>query len=479
MPTTESYIPPDGALASRNPDAHVHFSNIRMVPGVEYFFYIGELKNYGLNYFLREALSRYYGHPFDFISIVPDVFEQYDYDNIAVINPWAADIRKSRSCNFSCRVPPRRFMSHVSANPGVRELVDRLLASQGRLFIYMYESIPEMTLDAIDGVTVLGPDSRIASRMNSKIYQFSHLKDVVPLVDFRICPTMDKLLHVTRGLWSGWTDGIVVSCEYSAAGICSMVAHDEAQIQKRFTPSDAPFLVSRYMPHTHDPTVLAVVAGPSDCYIAGVADQRIENGTRFTGSTFPSRLSGSLQRKLRRHTRDVGLWLAGQGYRGIYGCDFIVTAEERIFFLEVNARKQGTTMEFCCTLQHNLPPESPSLPELEFHAVMHGRFPQNTVEATDNPARIHWGTYNYKMDRETATRGYLPRGGSEREAFRKVADNSIDKDFLILEHIGNGFVVAEGSFLGRIVALGHDHESVAQGLQAGRRTLDLTISRIS
>ena len=56
-----------------------------------------------------------------------------------------------------------------------------------------------------------------------------------------------------------------------------------------------------------------------------------------------------------------------------------------------------------------------------------------------------------------------------------MANNKLRKDFLILEHIGNDFVVAQGCFLGRIVALGHDHDSVQQGLGLGQKTIELTI----
>ena len=36
----------------------VYFSNVTLQDNVNYFLYIGELKNYGLNIFLKEALSR-------------------------------------------------------------------------------------------------------------------------------------------------------------------------------------------------------------------------------------------------------------------------------------------------------------------------------------------------------------------------------------------------------------------------------------
>lgn len=454
----------------------IYFSNYQLQDNVHYFLYIGELKNYGLNIFLKESLARIENRQFDFISIVPDIFEQYDYENLIVVNPEAEDYTCRYGRSVSCRIPANIFMSSVSENQQVRELVQKLLSRQRNLYIYMYESMPEMTLDAIPGVSILGPDSNIASRLNSKVYQYQHLKKLVPVVDFAICSDLNDLIKTTDKLWPQWKDGIFVSLEYSAAGANSIIARSSRDIIERFHEENETYLISRNIPHNYDPTVLAVVANEKDIYIAGVADQRIERGTRFTGSTFPTRLSGETVGALNTITRIVGKWLVKEGYRGIYGCDFLVDHQEKVFFLEVNARKQGTTMEFCCTLEQNLPWGSPLLPELEYYAVTQGRFPDNTVEMKDNVKNIYWGTYNYKIDNMVFTEGYIPQHSREREAFKKVADNRLQKDFLILEHIGNDFIVAQGSFLGRIVALGHDQSGVQQGLKLGKKTIELTVN---
>ncbi len=235
-----------------------------------------------------------------------------------------------------------------------------------------------------------------------------------------------------------------------------------------------PYLVTRYVPHISDPTVLAVVASEDEVYIAGVADQRIEGSNRFTGSVFPSSLPGDQLHQLKEYTRKVGCWLAGRGYRGIFGCDYIVTEDGDIFFLEINARKQGTTLEFCCMLEQMLPKGSPMLPELEYYAVTEGRFPENRVEMPESAVPLHWGTYNYKLHATVKTNGYIPQQSQEREAFEKVASGNLKKDYLILEHTGSDFVIAEGAFIARIVALGQDRESVDQGINQGRKTIELT-----
>jgi hypothetical protein len=354
------------------------------------------------------------------------------------------------------------------------ELVRELRNRQDHVHIYMYESFPEMTLDKIPDVSILGPGSDVAHKMNSKINQYTQLSGLLPMPEYRVCNSLTHLVETTEKLWNKWSDGIFVTEEYSAAGAKSIVAKGTDDIHSKFKSENLQYLISRYMPHEDDPTVLAVVANEKDVYVAGVADQRIEQGNRFTGSTYPSKLPPDIVAKLWDFTRTAGRWLGSNGYRGIFGCDYIVNNQKEIHFLEINARKQGTTMEFCCTLEQSLPKGSPMLPELEYWAVTRNRFPDNTVELTSKPKKIHWGTYNYKMQKMVHTNGYVPQSSYERETFKKVANGFLNKDYIILEHIGSDFVVAQGTFIGRIVSLGLDFDAVTEGLNQGLEKLQMS-----
>ncbi len=454
----------------------IHFSNFQIDEGTDYFLYIGELKNYGLNHFLKEALTRYYNRKFEFIAIVPDVLEQYNYDNLIVINPL---VESGDECieKMSCRINANDFMAAVSQSPKIRSLIQQILRRQPNLYLYMYESLSEMTLDEIPGVSILGPDKQIAQKTNNKTFQLTQLAEIVPTVEFKLCHGYNELIQTTDSLWEIWVDGIFVTKEYSAAGINSLVAGNKQEIEDKFAEQDVTYIISRFLPHTLDPTVLAVVANEEDIFIAGVADQRIENGNRFTGSTYPTIASPEQVKQLKAYTRTVGAWLARQGYKGIFGCDYIITHSGEIRFLEINARKQGTTLEFCCTLEQEIPATAPNLPELEFFAVVEGVFPANAREIAADSKRLHWGTFNYKIHEQVRTQNYIPQGIGERESFKKVADGKLNKDYLILEHIGTSFIIAKGAFIGRIVALGHDTEAVTQGIIQGCKTIELTFTK--
>jgi hypothetical protein len=446
----------------------VMFRDIELDPESLYFLYVGEIKSDCLNQFVAETLSRAYGRKVEWVSIIPDVMDCYPHRNILVINPEAKEILKNTGEKVRCRIPSRRFASSVSSSPAVLELVHSLLARQGELFVHVFESVPELDLARIEGVHVLGPDGEVASAWNNKLHQLLHLRDAAPLIDYRICQDYESLLGTADGLWDEWPDGLFVSQPYSAAGMNSFIARSREDIVRRLEGQNVTTFVSRYIPHQHDPTVLGVVANERDVFIACVADQEIENGNAFRGSTFPSVLPPATKEKLREWTRSVGRVLGASGYRGIFGCDFIVDLEERIWFVEVNARKQGTTMEMCCTMESLLPDGAPTLLDLEYHAVTESRFPEGMQELKDAIDDFCWRTYNVKIDRDLVTGPYVPQDSDERDLFLRIRARETTHGMIVVEHVGHHCRVQPGCFLGRVIAVARRRDDLAPDIDLGK-----------
>lgn len=285
------------------------------------------------------------------------------------------------------------------------------------------------------------------------------------------------MLEAARELWGEWPDGIFVSQPYSAAGVNSFVAMNQGEIEAKAGHLRGKFFISRYIPHVSDPTVLGIVANATDVFIAATADQEIQDGNKFRGSTFPSALPHETQHQLREITRRIGQVMGRGGYRGIFGCDYIVDAQGRIFFVEVNARKQGTTMEMCCTLENALPAETPGLLELECHAVMFDRFPDNTAELKDALNGICWRTYNFKLEHEAETDHIVPVDEDERTLFRQVAREGQEHGFIVVEHVGGKQAVMPGTFLGRVVAVARDRCFLDADIRLGLEQLTDSIRK--
>ncbi|MGA1845614.1 ATP-grasp domain-containing protein [Deferribacter abyssi] len=456
---------------------HVLFTNFEYDTSKYYFLYLGELKTYGINLFFKEALQKLFpDKEIDFFAIVPDVFEQYDYDNIIVINPIVENyIKKSHNKRkISSRITSREFYTAVSHNEYVHTLINKIIENQKELYVYMFESSPYLTLIERENVHLIGPDPFLVEKFNNKIFQYTLLKDLIPVVEHKICNTFTQLIEESENLREKWDEGIFVTLEYSAGGANSVVSYTKRDLFNKYKGFDTNYLMSKYIPHKYDPTVLGVVGNENDIYIAGVADQRIVDGTRFTGSTYPSVLPKDIIDKLYEYTKTIGKILGKYGYRGIFGCDYIVDDNQNIYFVEINARKQGTTLEFCCTLENCLPKNAPNLPELELHAVLYNKFPENTIEKRDCND-IHWGTYNFKVPSNTVTDGYIPQFKDEREVFRKVAQGKLKKDYVVLEHIGNDFIITSGTFLARIVSVAQNRNDMVEGIDFGKKLVENTI----
>lgn len=221
----------------------VLFSNFSYNPEAYYFLYVGDLKNYSLNHFVKECFERRLNkRDVRFIAIVPDVCIQYNYTNLIVINPVATgDMITNHDCKMSgtsprmsCRLKSSTFMAAVSESNKVRKLIDMILENQNQLYVNLYESMVEMTLDSIDRVSILGPDKHVAQKYNDKVFQYHLLKDCVPLIDGYCCEGRDHLLRTTAGLWDAWQDGIFVSAAYSAGGANSAITYSQEDVEKNF-----------------------------------------------------------------------------------------------------------------------------------------------------------------------------------------------------------------------------------------------------
>ena len=460
------------------------YTNFYYNPECYYFLYVGDLKNYSMNLFIKETLSREIpGRQVNFIAIVPDVCTQYNYANIMVINPVASADMIENHCfqgsgrpRVSCRIDGEHFMKVVTESATIHSLIDQILANQNHLYINLYESVVSMGLDEIDRVSILGPDKHIAKHFNNKVNQYRELGDVVPLIEGEVVSGRTQLLERTTALRKEWADGVFVSAAFSAAGANSAVTMSQEEVEKKFLIEDGDYLITKYIPHELDPTVLGVVINEEEVYIAGIADQQIEDGNKFVGSIFPSVVSSEQADKLKEYTRAVGRKMGKAGYRGIFGCDYMIDMDGEINFLEINARKQGTTLEFCFTLEQTLPEGAPMLPELEYFAVTENRLAPKAVEMKDNIRQIHWGTYNYKVAEEKVTTGYIPQSSYERDAFKKVAKKELIKDFVLLEHLGTNLRVIPGTFLARVVSVARSHDDVKEGVCQGVGFIQQTVT---
>ncbi|MDF1524860.1 MAG: ATP-grasp domain-containing protein [bacterium] len=436
-----------------------------------WFLYVGEIKAAGLSRFLVDPLSRRYGKPAECIHIVPDVLAYYPEDIFLVVGPGSDNAGPDTPGRTNSRMAPSQFAATVSADEVVKAMVDQILDIQGELILNVFESSPGLTLAADDRIKVIGPDPQIAVSMNNKLRQYEmavHLN--LPVPEGSACSGLSEALKYAEGIFSRGRKAFV-SAAYSAGGSNSLVASTGEEIASRFKGVSDSLLVTEYIEHRYDPTVLGVVAGEGDVYLASVADQNIQ-GTRFMGSTFPTILEEDKVLKLKEITSIVGSYMGSQGYRGVFGCDYIVDEKGEIYFIEVNARKQGTTMETTLAMIHHLPGR-PTLPELEMMAVLEGHLPDGLEEMNSTNGSLCWGTYNYKTVDDCMVRKYVPLSMDEEDLFKEAMAGR--GGHIVLDHVGPHTHITAGGFVARVVAAGPTPDDVRKGIKAGAQRVHTSI----
>ena len=436
-----------------------------------WFLYVGEIKAAGLNRFLVEPLSRRYGKPAECIHIVPDVLAFYPDDIFLVVGPGSDQAGPDSPGRKNSRISAPQFASMVSGDEVVKALVQQILDMQGELILNVFEAFSELSLADDDRVKIIGPDPQVALSMNNKLHQYEMAASLgIPIPKGSVCTDFSEAISYASGIFSRDCRAFV-SGAYSAGGSNSIVVSTSKEITTRFEETSGGLLVTEFIEHRHDPTVLGIIAGENDVYIASVADQNI-NGTRFMGSTFPTVLGEETVSKLKEITRIVGNHMGSQGYRGVFGCDYIMDEQGEVYFIEVNARKQGTTMETTLAMIHNLPGK-PTFPELEMMAVLEGRLPDGLEEMDSTKGPLCWGTYNYKAVDDSMVKNYVPLSMDEESLFAEAMAGR--GGHIVLDHVGPQTHITAGGFIARVVAAGPTPDDVRKGLKAGARQVHTSI----
>jgi hypothetical protein len=213
-----------------------------------------------------------------------------------------------------------------------------------------------------------------------------------------------------------------------------------------------------------------VTAGEDEVCIAAVADRQREHGV-LCGASYPSVLPEHTGTEIREHARMVGRVLGGSGYRGVFGCDFIVDRDGATHFVEINARKHGAALEMCCTLESALPAGAPTLADLELSAVFENRLPDNAVELTRALEGLFWKTRNVRAPRDVVAEDGPARSQDVRGLFRRVLSRGAGHGMIIMEHPARACLIGRGSLLGRVVAVAGDPAYLAEDIELGQRLL--------
>jgi len=88
------------------------------------------------------------------------------------------------------------------------------------------------------------------------------------------------------------------------------------------------------------PNASAIVTDDGSVHTLVITDQ-ILRGNRYLGNSYPSRAGDAHRAKITRVMDKIGKFLSTNSYRGLFGCDFLISAEGKMVVVDLNPRRQG------------------------------------------------------------------------------------------------------------------------------------------
>jgi len=448
---------------------NIVYKNLNLNCNSAYLIYIGKIKTWGLNKFLIKPLVDFYKRNVEIIAIMPDFHKYYPMDNVIILNDRSKELSSNNRHVHKYPIKESNFCKLVSNSRFIQELFSNILKNQKIIYVNMYQNEEEFTLDNNKDIFIIGPKKELVKKYNSKTNQYKLAKNHgLPVLDSEIAKNIDELSYIFREKKRYWKEGAYVAGEYGMGGSNSLFAQSESDILNKFSNTPGPFLISELIPNSKSPAVLGVSANKEEVFIASVVDQ-IMDGPKYKGSVFPSLLDKEVINRLKEYTLQIGSIMGADGYKGIFGCDFIVTPTNQIYFVEINARKVASTLENSLYIK-SLLPSFPTIPELEFRAVTQGTFGIDVEKISQKTKGISWGISYVKTLQNKIVVKDIESLPQEEDLFKNLdyLPKERKKRISVMEHVGAGTIVDRG-YLGRVVTVAKDHESVLRNLRTGEK----------
>jgi len=231
----------------------------------------------------------------------------------------------------------------------IQKLIDRIVEKQDRLFILGFTSA---CLDVKNPkVEILGPDPEIATRFDSKLEQillFEELK--VPRNNNRVYNSIAEVKEKE-------SYPFFIFATHAAGGHESRIVSNEADLDRFYSDlreankTDKLLVADLITDIKLSPNVNALVVDENRTDVVYITDQ-VLNGIIYLGNIYPSKAEDSVKEEIIETTKIIGSRLAKLGFRGLFGLDFLIDANNKLYTIDLNPRGQDTS--FCSIVSHSL-----------------------------------------------------------------------------------------------------------------------------
>jgi len=404
----------------------------------------------------RKLLSKRFGSEFEPIRVIPyRLTHLVEFRNYVFISD---KLKRNSLSSDSVWIPENEELNEEICSS---TFMDNLISGLGRQkYVFINTFTTSFFKATWKNVIPIGPKPKLATSLDSKVEQRKLLDTFDLSPEGTIVENLDELKNfLIDKVSKKW----FVSTEYSSGGAESSIITEIVDIDRfarkiRERDRDHRFVISEYLEHRDSPNSTGIVLDKDLVFVASVSDQLflddLLRGTEYVGNIYPSQTTDAVKKQIIEATRALGLCLGRHGYRGFFGCDFVVN-DNRVFAVDINPRRQGGLL--CNTLMFEKLRNKgyPNLLALEMDAVLGESNEKSSLNRLENPKTgFIWSHYKIPPAGSNPTITREIAEGSERACFEQVGSRFVKSFFPKGSHFLGGDMV------GLIMTTGLTYESL-------------------
>jgi predicted ATP-grasp superfamily ATP-dependent carboligase len=309
-------------------------------PAEEYFITFLNNRFEYLNKLWTQTLEKHFSKKFKPISIFYNKNNtSIPKENYIIISP---KLNKTKKSNF-IKIPENEDVNKLfSESKLLQTTINKIADKQGRIFILTWTNsflnIPHPK------VTIIGPNPKIVTHLDNKIEHIKLFTELdLPRNNVRVHNSIEEIKRLEKFPF-------FISAAYSSGGHESALIYTERELDRFYVSLREEnkwnkFLVADILENIiSSPNINAVVLGENNTKIICISEQ-ILKGNHYLGNIYPwiidEAFSENAKHTLISVTKTVGNYLAKQGFRGMFGLDFIIDNQGNVFTVDLNPRHQG------------------------------------------------------------------------------------------------------------------------------------------
>ncbi len=353
---------------------------------VEYFFSLHGPRFEYMNKMMAISLGKKFGREFRAVRILnawPG--KQYDIPNYIVLNKKAYALAEELKKPVVYLPDYEDVNVEFSRSEFIAGIANELLKKQKTVYVYPFTTSFLRLPKAV--FTILGPDSELASVFDNKVNQHKLFNELgLPCNYAKIYDDEQSLIEHESEIVPCY-----LSAAYTSGGNESGLIYDKQMLHEflaKIRPMNKKnhFVVADIFEDLlFAPNVNALICNNGEVYILVLSDQ-ILHGNRYLGNIFPSDVNQGQKDQIYAITKKLGVHLSGKGYRGLFGCDFLINKKGDLVVVDLNPRHQGGYACNALTLET----VGISLTEIELSALFDKEV-QLSQQDLNNSMHYSWG----------------------------------------------------------------------------------------